>query len=153
MASPVKVLHAPHTGITVRSLERSTHLFHNILNLPVQRTARLSPPISTITGHSQVEIDIAIIELPGGHCVELLEYSLPVEEKQVEMKPMSWEVGSWHLCLTVQSLDDTVKALTEYDSSWTTMAAPQLLEKGPNAGRRLVYLRNKEDGLILELFE
>ncbi|KAL6241349.1 hypothetical protein RBB50_011822 [Rhinocladiella similis] len=153
MASSVKVLQAPHTGITVRSLERATHLFHNILNLPVQRTARLSPPISTIVGHPQVEIGIAIIELPGGHCIELLEYALPAEERQKEMKPMSWELGSWHLCLTVESLDETVRALAECDSSWAPMAAPQRLEKGPNAGKRLVYMRNQGDGMILELFE
>lgn len=153
MPSTVKVYDAPHTGITVRSLSRAVHLFRDVLNLPVQRTGHLSPPVSSIVGHPQAEIDMAIIELPGGHLLELLEYTTPAQSRQEITKPLSWEAISWHLCLTVESLDTTIGALMHDDSGWRALAEPQRLEKGPNAGKRLVYVRNDEDGLILELFE
>lgn len=153
MPSPVKVTHAPHTGITVRSLGRAVHLFRDILNLPVQRTGHLSPPISTIVGHPQAEIDMAIIELPGGHLLELLEYKKPLQREQDVLAPRSWEAVSWHLCLTVENLEETIGALMQDDSGWTALAEPQRLEKGPNAGKRLVYVRNEKDGLVLELLE
>ena len=146
MTSPIKFLHAPHTGITVPSLSRAIHLFRDILNLPIQRTAHLMPPISTIVGHPCAEIDIAIVALPGGHLIELLEYSSPPQSERQELKPMSWDIGSWHLCLTVGSLDQTIRALEADDTRWEQMAEPQVLERGPNAGRRLVYMRS-EDGM------
>lgn len=49
------------------------HLLHDLLNVPIQRTSHLSPPSSTIVKNLQTEVDIAIIELPGGHLMELLE--------------------------------------------------------------------------------
>lgn len=150
--SPVKVLQAPHTGITVRSLSRAIHLFRNILNLPIQRTAHLCPPLSTVVGHPKAEIDIAIVELPGGHLIELLEYKSPPKAEQQELKPLSWDLGSWHLCLTVENLENTLRALESDEAAWSQLTAPQTLEKGPNAGRKVVYVRN-EDGLTLELFE
>ncbi|CEI59942.1 hypothetical protein FVEN_g8255 [Fusarium venenatum] len=149
--SPIKVLHAPHTGITVRSLSRAIHLFQNILNLRILRTAHLCPPVSTVVGHPEAEIDIALVELPGGHLIELLEYSSPPKAKQQEIKPYSWDLGSWHLCLTVQNLEETLYALEGDEAAWSQLTAPQILEQGPNAGRKVVYVRN-EDGLTLELF-
>lgn len=68
------------------------------------------------------------------------------------MKPMSWDVGSWHLCLAAGSLEGTVRALRGDETRWEQLAEMQVLAKGPNAGRKLVYVRS-EDGLILELFE
>ncbi|EWG48795.1 hypothetical protein FVEG_16330 [Fusarium verticillioides 7600] len=132
---PVKVLQAPHTGITVRSLSRAIHLFQNILNLRILRTTHLCPPVSAVVGHPEAEIDIALVELPGGHLIELLD----------------WDLGSWHLCLTVESLEETLRALDSDEAAWSQLTAPQVLQQGPNAGKKVVYVRN-EDGLTLELF-
>ncbi|EWG48794.1 hypothetical protein FVEG_16330 [Fusarium verticillioides 7600] len=148
---PVKVLQAPHTGITVRSLSRAIHLFQNILNLRILRTTHLCPPVSAVVGHPEAEIDIALVELPGGHLIELLEYSSPPKAEQQELKPCSWDLGSWHLCLTVESLEETLRALDSDEAAWSQLTAPQVLQQGPNAGKKVVYVRN-EDGLTLELF-
>ncbi len=72
----IRVPGAPHTGITVGSVNRTTFLFHDLLTLSFQQADHLSRPISTRVGHGQAEVDIAIIELPGVHRVELLEYAM-----------------------------------------------------------------------------
>lgn len=74
--SPViRVSGAPHTGITVVFVDGTTFLFHDLLTLSFQQADHLSRPISRRVRHGQAEVDIAIVELPGVHLVELLEYA------------------------------------------------------------------------------
>ncbi|TQB74289.1 hypothetical protein MPDQ_005012 [Monascus purpureus] len=153
MASSVKVRGVPHTGITVRSLPRAINLFRDILNLPVQESNHFCPPISTIVGHPKAEVEIAFVELPGGHLVKLLEYSSPPANERQVLKPRPWDVGNWHLCLVVESMERTAQALEAAGTGWVRMAPPQKLDKGPSSGMMMLYMRNEEDGLTLELFE
>jgi hypothetical protein len=153
MTSSIKVLGAAHTGITVRSLSNAIQLFRDVLNLPISRHNHASPPTSSIVGHPQAEIETCIVELPGGHLIELLEYCSPPQDERKVLKPMSWDVGSWHMCLTVENLDRTIETLEALKTGWSKMAKPLTVESGPNAGRRVVYMRNEQDGMILEFFE
>lgn len=89
MSSAIKALGTPHTGISDKSLDRAIHLLQDLLNLPIQRTGHLSPPLFTIVRHPQAEVDIAIIELPGGQLMKLLEYAMPPQHERETMRPLS----------------------------------------------------------------
>ncbi|KAH7252735.1 hypothetical protein BKA59DRAFT_544363 [Fusarium tricinctum] len=79
----------PHTGSSVKPLDRAMHLLHDLLNLPIQRTGHFSPPLSIVVRRPQAEVDIAIIELPGGQLMKLLEYATPSQHERETMRPLS----------------------------------------------------------------
>ena len=93
------------------------------------------------------EISIAVLKAPG-HRIELLQYHAPSDRKRVDLRPC--DVGSVHVAFTVDDLDavlDTIAA-----SGWKAAGKPQTLKTGPNAGRRVVYVRDP-DGTTIELMQ
>jgi catechol 2,3-dioxygenase-like lactoylglutathione lyase family enzyme len=93
------------------------------------------------------EISIAVLKAPG-HRIELLEYLAPIDRKQ--FTPRSCDVGSVHVALTVDNLDAVLSAIAASD--WHAAGQPQTLKSGPNAGKRIVYVRDP-DGLTIELMQ
>lgn len=148
-APTVKVTRAPHTGITVPSLARSLALFHDTLGLPLVRTAELTPPLSGVTGHANATIHIAILALPGGHQIELLEYVEPADRRVY--KPRSADIGSWHLCLSVNGIDAAVAVVAAH--GYAPVGETQTITAGPSSGTRVCYVRSVDDGITIEFFE
>jgi hypothetical protein len=104
---------------------------------------------SEITGVEGAEIKLAVVRVPGGHKIELLEYVAPLEHKRnVDFRPC--DVGFVHVALIVDDLDAILSAINA--SGWKAAGKPQTLQSGPNAGKRVVYVRDP-DGTTIEFMQ
>jgi len=146
---PFRIIAADHTGITVSNLERSLAFWQNVLGFELSHRAHQTAELaSEITGVKGAEISIAVVKAPGGHKIELLEYLAPPDRKHVDLRPC--DVGSVHVALTVDSLDAVLKTIAA--SGWKAAGKPQTLQSGPNAGKRVVYVRDP-DGTTIEFMQ
>ena len=144
-----RIIAADHTGITVSNLERSLAFWQNVLGFELSHRARQTAELaSDITGVAGAEISIAVVKAPGGHKIELLEYLAPADRKHVDLRPC--DVGHVHIALTVDNLDAVLSAIAA--SGWKAAGKPQTLQTGPNAGKRVVYVRDP-DGTTIEFME
>ena len=147
--SPFRIIAADHTGITVSNLERSLEFWQNVLGFEFSHRAhQTSEMASEITGVAGAEIKLAVVKAPGGHKIELLEYLAPPDRKHVNLRPC--DVGSVHVALTVDKLDAILEKIAA--SGWKAAGKPQTLKTGPNAGKRVVYVRDP-DGTTIEFME
>lgn len=143
-----RIISADHTGITVANLERSLAFWRDVLGFELSHCAHQTGELaSEITGVPGAEISLAVLKAPG-HKIELLEYLAPPERKRVEARPC--DVGSVHVALTVDDLDAVLSTIAA--SGWKTAGQPQTLKSGPNAGRRVVYVRDP-DGTTIEFMQ
>ena len=144
-----RVIAADHTGITVSNLDRSLEFWQNVLGFEFSHRAhQTSEMASEITGVPGAEIKLAVVKAPGGHKIELLEYLAPPDRKHVNLRPC--DVGSVHVALTVDKLDAILEKIAA--SGWKAAGKPQTLKTGPNAGKRVVYVRDP-DGTTIEFMQ
>jgi catechol 2,3-dioxygenase-like lactoylglutathione lyase family enzyme len=145
-----RILAADHTGMTVSDLERSLAFWRDVLGFELSHTAHQTAEMaSEITGVEGAEIKLAVMKAPGGYKIELLEYLAPFERKRhVDLRPC--DVGSVHVALIVDDLESILSAIK--DSGWKAAGKPQTLKSGPNAGKRVVYVRDP-DGTIIEFMQ
>ncbi len=147
--SPFRIIAADHTGITVSNLERSLEFWQNVLGFEFSHRAhQTSEMASEITGVAGAEIKLAVVKAPGGHKIELLEYLAPPDRKHVNFRPC--DVGSVHVAFTVDKLDAILEKIAA--SGWKAAGKPQTLKTGPNAGKRVVYVRDP-DGTTIEFMQ
>jgi catechol 2,3-dioxygenase-like lactoylglutathione lyase family enzyme len=146
---PFRIISADHTGITVSSLERSLAFWRDVLGFELSHTAHQKGELAQeITGVEGAEIKLAVLKTPGGHKIELLEYLAPPDRKCVDLRPC--DLGSVHIALLVEDLEGV---LAQIDASgWEAAGKPQTLKTGPNAGKRVVYVRDP-DGTTIEFME
>ena len=149
-SQPFRIIAADHTGITVSSLERSLAFWRDVLGFELSHTAHQTGEMaSEITGVAAAEIKLAVVKTPGGHKIELLEYIAPADRKRhVDFRPC--DVGSVHVALIVDDLDAVLSAINV--SGWKAAGKPQTLQSGPNAGKRVVYVRDP-DGTTIEFMQ
>lgn len=145
-----RILAADHTGITVSNLERSLAFWRDVLGFEPSHTAHQSGEMAReITGVVGAEIKLAVVKVPGGHKIELLEYLAPSDRKRhVDLQPS--DVGSVHVALIVDDLEAILRAINA--SGWKAAGKPQTLQSGPNAGKRVVYVRDP-DGTTIEFMQ
>ena len=144
-----RIIAADHTGITVSNLERSLAFWENVLGFELSHRAHQTAELaSEITGVAGAEISIAVVKAPGGHKIELLEYLAPPDRKHVDLRPC--DVGSVHVAFTVDNLEAVLNTIAA--SGWKAGGKPQTLQSGPNAGKRVVYVRDP-DGTTIEFME
>jgi catechol 2,3-dioxygenase-like lactoylglutathione lyase family enzyme len=147
---PFGILAADHTGITVSNLERSLAFWRDVLGFEPSHTAHQTNEMaSEITGVAGAEIKLAVVEAPDGHKIELLQYLAPPDRKaSVDLRPC--DIGSVHIAFVV---DDLEAILSTIDASvWKAVGKPQTLQSGPNAGKRVVYVRDP-DGTTIEFMQ
>jgi catechol 2,3-dioxygenase-like lactoylglutathione lyase family enzyme len=144
-----RILAADHTGITVTTLERSLAFWRDALGFELSHRAHQTGELAAkITGVSGAEIQLAVLKTPTGHKIELLEYLAPPERKNLNPRPC--DVGSVHVALTVDDLDAVLSAIAPF--GWNATGEPQTLTVGPNAGKRVVYVRDP-DGTTIEFMQ
>jgi len=78
----------------------------------------------------------------------LLEYLAPKDRKHVDLRPC--DVGSVHVAFRVENLDAVLNAIAA--SGWCAAGKPQTLQSGPNAGKRVIYVRDP-DGTTIEFMQ
>ena len=146
---PFHIIATDHTGFTVANLERSLAFWRDVLGFELSHTAHQTGELAReITGVASAEIKLAALKAPGGHKIELLEYLAPSDRKHVDLRPC--DVGSVHVALLVDDLDAVLNAIAA--SGWKAAGKPQTLKTGPNAGKRVVYVRDP-DGITIELMQ
>ena len=148
--SKTKIIAADHTGITVSNLERSLAFWRDILGFEFSHSAhQKGEMVEQITGVQGAELKLAVVKAPGGHKIELLEYLAPADRKKdAQLQPC--DVGHVHIALTVKNLEPLLQKIA--DSGWKAAGKPQTLTKGPNGGKRVIYVRDP-DGTTIELME
>jgi catechol 2,3-dioxygenase-like lactoylglutathione lyase family enzyme len=148
-AGHLQVFGADHTGITVSNLERSLAFWRDVLGFEVSHTADQKGELAQeITGVEGAEINLVVLKTPGGHKIELLEYLAPADRKRANLRPC--DVGSVHVALLVDDLDVVLDRIAA--SGWKAAGKPQTLTRGPNRGKRVVYMRDP-DGVTIELMQ
>jgi catechol 2,3-dioxygenase-like lactoylglutathione lyase family enzyme len=148
--SSFRILAADHTGITVSNLDRSLAFWRDVLGFELSHTAHQTGELAReITGVPGSEIKLAVLKAPGGHKVELLEYLGPPDRKKnVNLRPC--DVGSVHVALLVDDLNAVLNTIAA--AGWKAAGKPQTLKSGPNAGKRVVYVRDP-DGTTIEFMQ
>ena len=146
---PFCIVAADHTGITVSNLERSVQFWQNVLGFEFSHAAHQKGELAQeITGVEGAEIRLAVLKTPGGHKIELLEYLAPPDRKHADVRPC--DVGHVHVALLVDDLDAILEKIA--GSGWRAAGKPQTLKMGPNAGKRVVYVRDP-DGTTIEFMQ
>jgi catechol 2,3-dioxygenase-like lactoylglutathione lyase family enzyme len=144
-----RILAADHTGITVTNLEKSLAFWRDVLGFELSHRAHQTGELAgEITGVPGAEISLAVLKTSGGHKIELLEYLAPPDRKHLDPRPC--DVGSAHIALTVDDLDAALSAIAGF--GWKAAGTPQTLQSGPNAGKRVIYVRDP-DGTTLEFMQ
>jgi catechol 2,3-dioxygenase-like lactoylglutathione lyase family enzyme len=144
-----RILSADHTGITVSNLERSLAFWCDVIGFELSHTAHQTGELAKeITGVTGAEIKLAVVKTPGGHKIELLQYLAPPDQKDDRLRPC--DLGHVHLALVVDNLDVALERIAV--SGWKAAGKPQMLESGPNKGKRVVYVRDP-DGITIELMQ
>jgi catechol 2,3-dioxygenase-like lactoylglutathione lyase family enzyme len=144
-----RIIAADHTGITVTNLERALAFWRDLLGFELSHRAHQTGDLAEeITGVAGAEIQLAVLKTSTGHKIELLEYLAPVDRRHIEPRPC--DVGSVHIALTVDNLDAVLLAIGPF--GWKVAGKPQTLASGPNAGRRVVYVRDA-DGTTIEFMQ
>ena len=145
---PFRIIAADHTGFTVANIDRSLAFWRDILGFELSHRAHHTGDLaSEVTGVPGAEISIAVLKAPG-HRIELLEYHAPPDRKRTDLRPC--DVGSVHVALMVDNLDAVLSTIAA--SGWSAAGKPQILKTGPNAGKRIIYVRDP-DGTTIEFIQ
>ncbi len=148
-AKSFRIISADHTGITVSNLERSLAFWRDVLGFELSHTAHQTGEMAEqITGVKGAELKLAVVKAPGGHKIELLEYLAPPDRKRTDVRPC--DVGHVHIALVVDDVERVLERIATF--GWKTAGRPQTLTSGPNAGKRVVYVRDP-DGATIEFME
>jgi catechol 2,3-dioxygenase-like lactoylglutathione lyase family enzyme len=147
--SPLQISGADHTGITVLNLERSLEFWRDTLGFDLSHTAHQKGELAEeITGVKGAELKLAVLKTASGHKIELLEYLAPANRKRAKLRPC--DVGSVHVALIVEDLPHVLEMIRA--SRWKPAGKPQTITRGPNAGKRVVYVRDP-DGTTIEMMQ
>ncbi len=144
-----QITKAHHTGLTVRSLERSVHFYNEILGFEkVFAWNPREPYIAELVGYPTVDLHAAIMRIPGSDVfLELLEYR---NVESLEVDSGNANIGTAHVAFFVDDLDSLYASLTERGVK--SVSAPVTPTVGPNKGGRAVYMIDP-DGFRVELIQ
>ena len=144
-----EILSTNHTSFTVSSLERALAFFRDGLGFTVTSKAPRDPKtIEHIVGVAGADIEVAYVRGPG-HSIELIEYKGPRDKGKVVSRPC--DTGFAHIAFDVRNIEAAVAAVARYGVM--PVAPPlTLTQGGPNAGSKVVYLRDP-DGITIEFIE
>ena len=145
---PFQILATNHTSFTVAELDSILEFFCDGLGFKLLSRAPRDPSIiQKITGIDEAEVEIAFIQGPN-HQIELIQYLSPKDRKSVEIRPC--DSGFSHVAYDVDDIDAVISTARTYN--FVPLGDPIIIDKGPNTGSRVVYLRN-QDGISIEFIE
>lgn len=138
-----------HVGITVTSLDASLRFWIDILGFDLVGRDDLQDRdfVRGVTGVDDGSITLAMLA-KGPHIVELLEYKSALGRKALTFQ--ACDSGAMHLGLLVTDIDALLSVAATH--GWTAFGLPQVVARGPWAGRRVVYLKGP-DNVLIELVE
>ena len=139
----VQKLH--HTGFVVKNGEESTAFYRDVVGLSLIRAyERMGTGIDQVVGYENAHLSAAILDIGGGHILELIQYVNPrSEDRPTEERNV---LGATHLALLVADIHALYARLAEKGGQ--VMNPPAELEPG----RIACYLQDP-DGNWIELLE
>ena len=138
-----------HTGITVQDLDRSEAMFRDLFGFEtISRAPRDPAIISRVVGIAGAKVEVTYMQL-GETRLELLQYSGPDDRK--DYRPRPCDLGSLHIAVNVDDIEEAAKRARQWPME--QMGDIVEIDAGPNKGLRIVYMRNPDDGLIIELIQ
>jgi lactoylglutathione lyase len=142
------ILGAHHTSFTVANLEQSLAFFRDILGFEVAVTREVRDDyFGRIVGLPGSAVKFALLRIPGGHHVELLEYLHPPGQS---VAPRPCDPGSSHLAFLAADLPALFEQL--HAKGVDFVGPPVAITAGPNRGGYAVYLRDP-GGILLEFIQ
>jgi catechol 2,3-dioxygenase-like lactoylglutathione lyase family enzyme len=141
---------ANHTGFTVASLDSALAFWHGLLGLPIigRRQLDLGAEPNAV-GVANAKMELALLALPGGHNVELLEYTSPDGRNAVQPRPC--DVGHIHLAINVKNCAGLITEAKKI--GWTPAAnEPVQIKRHDGQVWNICYIRSPE-GQTVELME
>jgi lactoylglutathione lyase len=144
-----KITKAHHTGLTVRSLERSIKFYQDTLGFQVVfQWNPQAPYIAELLGYPTVDLHSAVLRIPNSDVyLELLEYrGIP----QTFNDMSNGNIGNAHIAFFVDELEPLYERLSALGVK--SVSRPVTPTIGPNQGGRAVYLIDP-DGFRVELIE
>lgn len=143
-----RIFRTNHTSFTVTDLDDAVGFFCEALGFELlSRAPRDARVVERITGVDGADIEVAFVQGPG-HRIELIQYHGPDGRGRVEGRPC--DAGFAHVAYDVDDADAAIAAARRF--SFRPLGDPVVIDKGPNAGNRVVYLRN-DDGVTVEFIE
>ena len=140
-----------HVGLTVSNLDASLAFWERFLDTPCRVRAVLDRPyLGTHVGYPGVEIEIAVLDLPGGNLLELLEYRI---EERATIGEETANPGHMHICLAVDDIQEVWRRAMACGARPVVAEGPVDVDGGPNKGARTSYLRVPPDWSTLELIQ
>ena len=137
-----------HTSFTVSDLDRTVAFFCDALGFALLNKSPRDPAaIRHITGVNGADIVVAYIQGPG-HRLELIQYTGPADRQTLRPRPC--DVGFAHVAYDVDDIDAAIAACAPHGV--IPINPPTGIDKGPNAGGRVVYLRDI-DGVTIEFIQ
>ncbi len=137
-----------HASLTVRDLDRMAGFFVDVLGYRiVSRGPRDAGLIQRMTGIVGADLEIMFVEGPG-HRLELIQYKGPADRGAVN--PRLCDVGAAHIGVDIVDLDGALEESTRH--GFHLAGEVIRIDAGPNAGRRVCYLRDA-DGITVEFLE
>lgn len=147
-ANGFNVLRTNHTSFTVSDLDTIIGFFCDGLGFELLSRAPRDPAIiQQVTGIAGADLEIAFVQGPG-HRIELIQYLAPADRGRVDSRPC--DAGFAHLAYDVDNIDAAIATASEY--TFEPLGDPATIDKGPNTGSRVAYLRNS-DGITVEFIE
>ncbi len=139
-----------HVGMSVADLDEALAFWHTFLGAePRWRTVLDRPYLGRHVGYPGVRIDAALLDLPGGIALELLDYDVPAK---AAIADATANPGNVHLCLTVDDAHAVWHRAVAAGARPLVPEGPVDVDGGPNRGARTAYLRI-HDGITLELIQ
>jgi catechol 2,3-dioxygenase-like lactoylglutathione lyase family enzyme len=143
----LRTLH--HIGISVAEIGPAVDFWQRFLGVTaIWRRLLDGPYLSAVTGYPGINLDGAMIPLPGGAVLELLEYRI---EGRVPHDPATAHPGNVHICFVVDDIEEAWGRALDCGAT-PVSPGPVDVTVGPNAGARTCYLRDPE-GVTIELFQ
>jgi catechol 2,3-dioxygenase-like lactoylglutathione lyase family enzyme len=136
-----------HVGITVSDLDHSLRFYAELFGLTVEYAFAVGDEVSAAARVPGVDARGAVLALPDGGRIELIEYRQPVGQP---FGLANNDVGASHPCVLVDDLDAAHARLLELGADPFT--PPLLIEEGALTGYRWLYFADL-DGLVVELWE
>lgn len=137
-----------HTSFTVPDLDEVLPFLVEGLGFAlVSQAPRNSALIARMTGIAGAAVEIAFLR-GFGHTIELIEYQGPSDRGAVDFRLC--DAGAAHIGLDVTGIEAAVEMARGY--GFVSPGEMIAIDAGPNAGRRVVYLRNAA-GLTIEFLE
>jgi len=143
------ILSTEHFSFTVSSIETALQFFRDLLGLKATPVAEVeSRDIQRVVGIQDAFLRIAIVKVPGGPNIELIEYVRP-EGQKIDSKPCN--AGIAHIAFLVDDVEETYRELT---SKGVRFVNPPVWVPGNDGTGRwgVSYLKGPDD-ITIEVIE